>query len=322
MPPIDAATRDDLAYVRIHGRNTQGYLNGKTVAERFGWRYEDEELEEIGGRARALAESAGGRARHVQQQPRRRRPDGGAALPRAARPGAGRRGSAVAEGTTVPDVRRGELDAPDPGTREATKARGWLLARWRCAACAAPAHAADPERDSFQADEGAPAEVPADVSRARDDLKDELGDQGLLSVDDSTGGVRFLAKLNGFLTSAPSGDPVGATRDYLRDQADAFGVEPSDMGDLRLAGRESAGGIESLEFTQSVDGIPIVDSSLQAHLDGDGRLLAISGGLVPEPALDTTGARGVEGGGGRGRGRGVTTSDASYQAHLVAYTRR
>jgi uncharacterized protein YecE (DUF72 family) len=59
MPPIDAATRDDLAYVRIHGRNTQGYLTGKTVAERFGWRYEDSELEEIGDRAKALAESAG-----------------------------------------------------------------------------------------------------------------------------------------------------------------------------------------------------------------------------------------------------------------------
>ena len=59
MPPIDAATRDDLAYVRIHGRNTDGYMTGKTVAERFGWRYDDEELEEIGERARALAESAG-----------------------------------------------------------------------------------------------------------------------------------------------------------------------------------------------------------------------------------------------------------------------
>jgi uncharacterized protein YecE (DUF72 family) len=59
MPPIDAATRDDLAYMRIHGRNTDGYLSGKTVAERFGWRYEDSELEEIGDRVRALAESAG-----------------------------------------------------------------------------------------------------------------------------------------------------------------------------------------------------------------------------------------------------------------------
>jgi uncharacterized protein YecE (DUF72 family) len=59
MPPIDATTRDDLAYVRIHGRDTDGYMTGKTVADRFGWRYEDHELEEIGERARRLAESAG-----------------------------------------------------------------------------------------------------------------------------------------------------------------------------------------------------------------------------------------------------------------------
>jgi uncharacterized protein YecE (DUF72 family) len=59
MPPIDAVTRDDLAYLRIHGRDTQGYLHGKTVAERFGWIYSDDELEEIAGRARALAEEAG-----------------------------------------------------------------------------------------------------------------------------------------------------------------------------------------------------------------------------------------------------------------------
>jgi uncharacterized protein YecE (DUF72 family) len=58
MPPVDAVTRDDLAYMRLHGRNTEGYLKGSTVAERFGWEYSDEELEEIAGRARGLAEHA------------------------------------------------------------------------------------------------------------------------------------------------------------------------------------------------------------------------------------------------------------------------
>ena len=56
MPPIDAVTRDDLAYMRAHGRNARGYLSGKTVAERFGWVYSDDELEEIAARARGLAE--------------------------------------------------------------------------------------------------------------------------------------------------------------------------------------------------------------------------------------------------------------------------
>ena len=59
MPDLDAVTADGLAYLRMHGRNTEGYLHGKSVAERFGWVYSDEELEEIAGRARGLAEDAG-----------------------------------------------------------------------------------------------------------------------------------------------------------------------------------------------------------------------------------------------------------------------
>ena len=58
MPPVDAVTNPKLAYLRAHGRNTDGYLTGRSVAERFGWEYSDEELEEIAGRARSLAEEA------------------------------------------------------------------------------------------------------------------------------------------------------------------------------------------------------------------------------------------------------------------------
>jgi uncharacterized protein YecE (DUF72 family) len=58
MPAIDAVTRDDLAYFRLHGRNAHGYLTGKTVAERFGWIYGDEELEQLRERVDGLAEQA------------------------------------------------------------------------------------------------------------------------------------------------------------------------------------------------------------------------------------------------------------------------
>jgi uncharacterized protein YecE (DUF72 family) len=58
MPAIDAVTRPDLAYLRAHGRNTEGYMTGRSVAERFAWRYTDEELEEIGARAKGMAEQA------------------------------------------------------------------------------------------------------------------------------------------------------------------------------------------------------------------------------------------------------------------------
>jgi uncharacterized protein YecE (DUF72 family) len=58
MPPLDAVTTPRLAYLRAHGRNAEGYIKGRSVAERFAYRYSDEELEEIGGRARELAEQA------------------------------------------------------------------------------------------------------------------------------------------------------------------------------------------------------------------------------------------------------------------------
>jgi uncharacterized protein YecE (DUF72 family) len=56
MPNLDVATRPDVAYLRAHGRNLEGYLHGRSVAERFAYRYSDEELEELGERAGALAE--------------------------------------------------------------------------------------------------------------------------------------------------------------------------------------------------------------------------------------------------------------------------
>jgi uncharacterized protein YecE (DUF72 family) len=59
MPPIDAVTNEKLGYIRMHGRNTEGYLTGKSVAERFDWDYSDDELGEISGRVEGMAEQAG-----------------------------------------------------------------------------------------------------------------------------------------------------------------------------------------------------------------------------------------------------------------------
>jgi uncharacterized protein YecE (DUF72 family) len=58
FPAIDAVTSDSLAYMRCHGRNTEGYMSGRTVAERFDYDYSADELAEIAGRAEKLAEEA------------------------------------------------------------------------------------------------------------------------------------------------------------------------------------------------------------------------------------------------------------------------
>jgi uncharacterized protein YecE (DUF72 family) len=58
LPPFDAVTRDDLAYLRAHGRNAEGYLRGRTAGERFAYEYPDAELHALADRARGLAEAA------------------------------------------------------------------------------------------------------------------------------------------------------------------------------------------------------------------------------------------------------------------------
>ena len=110
-----------LAYLRAHGRNTKGYLTGRSVAERFGWQYSDDELEEIAGRARTLAEKAGevhvafnnNRGDDAPTAAQRFRALLGQEVPGAGRPAADVLGAAELEpdalGTAV------LLDAPIPG---------------------------------------------------------------------------------------------------------------------------------------------------------------------------------------------------------------
>jgi uncharacterized protein YecE (DUF72 family) len=58
MPGLDAVTTPRLAYLRAHGRNTEGYVSGRSVAERFDHDYSVAELEQIAERARGLAQIA------------------------------------------------------------------------------------------------------------------------------------------------------------------------------------------------------------------------------------------------------------------------
>jgi uncharacterized protein YecE (DUF72 family) len=56
MPPVDPPTGSPLGYIRAHGRNAEGFVRGRSVAERFDHRYTPAELEEIAERALALAQ--------------------------------------------------------------------------------------------------------------------------------------------------------------------------------------------------------------------------------------------------------------------------
>src|SRR3954453_15212622 len=45
MPPADDGTRSALAYLRAHERDKEGFLQGRSAAERFDYRYPKKELE-------------------------------------------------------------------------------------------------------------------------------------------------------------------------------------------------------------------------------------------------------------------------------------
>jgi uncharacterized protein YecE (DUF72 family) len=50
MPGLNCVTNPELAYFRLHGRNEEGYVKGKTVADRFNHDYTDPEVREITNR--------------------------------------------------------------------------------------------------------------------------------------------------------------------------------------------------------------------------------------------------------------------------------
>jgi uncharacterized protein YecE (DUF72 family) len=56
MPGVTAVTNPKLAYFRLHGRNAQGYIAGRSVPERFNYDYPREEVEQIAERVRSVEE--------------------------------------------------------------------------------------------------------------------------------------------------------------------------------------------------------------------------------------------------------------------------
>ena len=56
---VDEVTNQNVAYLRLHGRNAKAYVTGKTVATRFDYDYSDKEIAEVGERSEKLAKKAG-----------------------------------------------------------------------------------------------------------------------------------------------------------------------------------------------------------------------------------------------------------------------
>jgi uncharacterized protein YecE (DUF72 family) len=55
---LDEITNPGSAYLRLHGRNARAYITGKTVAARFNYDYNNDEIAEVAKRSKRLARDA------------------------------------------------------------------------------------------------------------------------------------------------------------------------------------------------------------------------------------------------------------------------
>src|SRR4051794_30822991 len=145
-------------------------------------------------------------------------------------------------------------------------------------ALAAPVRAAEPA-----------VPVPTRVAAAQADLRERLGDEGVVTADPQTGTPSVVARTDGFLTKPTDDGPATAVLAYVRAHPDVFRLDAGDLDALTLAHRyNSADGVTHLRWEQSYRGIPAIDSELSADVAPGGRIIDVSGAPRADLAVPST----------------------------------
>ena len=128
------------------------------------------------------------------------------------------------------------------------------------------------------------------VTRARAALGRSLGTQGVMQSDPTTGTLRFVGRLDGFLTDSTSGSPARVVTRYLRTNRLAFGLRGRDIRTLKLRDDYvDALGTHHLSFVQRAGGLTLFGQGIRAAVAADGRLINVTGG--PMRGLRATAGR-------------------------------
>jgi extracellular elastinolytic metalloproteinase len=143
----------------------------------------------------------------------------------------------------------------------------------------ATARAAATQRTLDVRAKGTPVGVPARVSAARANLARSLGHLGSISSDPTTGTLRFVGRLDGFLTNRSARTAASIALGYVRANRVAFGVRAADIRSLRLRkDYVDVGGTHHLSWVQRANGLTLFGQGLRANVTSDGRLINIAGG--------------------------------------------
>jgi hypothetical protein len=127
----------------------------------------------------------------------------------------------------------------------------------------------------------------AAAARASAARRPKLGAASVVRSDPLTGGIRLLAKRDGYLTGPRAASPRRIALDYVREQADAFGLDEGDLAAFELShSYRSESGATHLQWQQTYRGIPAFDEGLRANVAADGQLINVGG--APRPDLAVT----------------------------------
>lgn len=117
------------------------------------------------------------------------------------------------------------------------------------------------------------------VAAARASLAGSLGRLGVVSGDPTTGTLRFVGRLDGFLTETSARAPERIVRSYLRRERVAFGLRRADIATLHLRDDYvDIDGTHHLSFVQRAGGLTLFGQGVRASVTAEGRLVNVTGG--------------------------------------------
>src|SRR5262245_27217470 len=105
----------------------------------------------------------------------------------------------------------------------------------------------------------------------RDNLRVVMNDIGLLKMVVNTAGP---------LSDPQSGAPDSIARDFLADHSTMFGLNRSQILEMRLMNEDNDRGATFLNYEQMIDGVPVFQGQLQVVVNGNGQVISVNEGLV------------------------------------------
>jgi extracellular elastinolytic metalloproteinase len=117
-------------------------------------------------------------------------------------------------------------------------------------------------------------------SDARRDLQIVMDDSGL---------PKMVFNRKEPLSAPRSGEPDSVARDFLADHATMFGLNKSQVVEMKLKNEDNDEGATFLNYQQTIDGIPVFQSQVQVAVNSDGQVMSVNEGLViPNAGMNTT----------------------------------